>query len=513
MKKKIYLLIIPCVMIAGKTLGQQQTPDKTIPIDFKTLQSTYDKNEIDKGKTFVIQISNINRNLYKVTGVKTETDYNSAVPAALTGIKLPEYLYNQMPNQTAMKALPGGGARTSAQILADIKVDLKTINDAGDNINKSTILFNEITHLSKNCADDSQTIINKAVAKCNAYLGQNLAANQVAAALELFLNSKIDDATAALKKLQDDITDYETAAQKELNNGHADYLKNLDQAKKQSQDPHLSRSNKQAALQTVSDYQEKVNGFTADKATLSSMIDQIKANQTKAQSAVQDMQKFRQDDKIYTVVKLFQKVANPDSYIFTSELIKAKTDEISYVITIEPTDINDCPGMNSIKTVTVTVKVNGGLKIDFSTGAFVNFGSKDFLGQTYYYQNIDADNRQILSANRGSRALFSIGALMHFYKRSTAPVKLGGSLGVSTSANLADLNFHVGPSLFIGSKNRIVLTGGMTLKSSSLLDENLKTNTPYTKLQSPDAIPTVSVFPTRGWFLALTYNFTKLPNK
>jgi len=38
-------------------------------------------------------------------------------------------------------------------------------------------------------------------------------------------------------------------------------------------------------------------------------------------------------------------------------------------------------------------------------------------------------------------------------------------------------------------------------------------NTSNTRLESPDAISTVSVFPTAGYFFSFTYNFTKLPAK
>ena len=89
-------------------------------------------------------------------------------------------------------------------------------------------------------------------------------------------------------------------------------------------------------------------------------------------------------------------------------------------------------------------------------------------------------------------------------------VKVGGSLGVSTTADFADLNFHAGPSLIIGDKDRFILTAGLTLKSSKVLDQGLDVDQVYNNLKLPDDVPTVSVFPKAGWFIGVSYNINLL---
>lgn len=198
-----------------------------------------------------------------------------------------------------------------------------------------------------------------------------------------------------------------------------------------------------------------------------------------------------------------------NTFTYTSEVMTAITDEVKFTLTIEPTEINTCD-LNGKRIIVVKVKVKGGLKIDFSTGAFFNGGSNKFLGNTYYYRNIDENSRLITTAERGSRNMLSVGALMHFYRRSVKKVNLAGSVGVSTTANLSDLNFHIGPSVLLGRKDRIAISAGLTLKSSPVLDRQLEVDKVYSKLQSPDEIPTVQAFPVAGYFFAITYNFSKL---
>ena len=105
--------------------------------------------------------------------------------------------------------------------------------------------------------------------------------------------------------------------------------------------------------------------------------------------------------------------------------------------------------------------------------------------------------------------MLSVGALMHFYKRTTSCAKIGGSIGVSTTADFETLNFHAGPSIIIGNENRFIITGGITLKSSQQLDRQLEMKKTYGTNESPDEIPTVSFFPKVGAFIAITYNVSR----
>lgn len=490
MKHLNLLLTLILFMAVATTLAQ--APDKTITVNFKDLQKKYEET-IKNKQTFVVQVTNINRSLYKIDGVMTETNYNTALPTALTGIKLPSFFYTTSPNKT-----DGAAAPSKSDLLESIKAGMDKIKRDARDLDNATLLYNELLHLQKNCADTQQTIIDKAMKKVNAYLHDNdedygnKTSDQLRVELQTYLLGLRKSADSTATQIQRDLVKYET-----------------DEAKKiaEQRDSDLKKLNKGS-----SDYQKRVKDIEAiyqdDMKAFAVIVTDLKINMDKAFATIEDMRKFEKDDKIYALVKLFNLVYNASSFTYTSEVITAHTDEIKYIITIEPTELNTCD--NAKKIIEIKVKVENGFKMDFSTGLFVNSGNANFLGQSYYYINTDDTHRQILTADRGSRALVSVGALMHFYKRSLSAVKLGGSLGVSTTAAVTDLLFHAGPSLFIGSENRVVISGGLTLKSSSLLDQKLQTNTIYTKLQSPDAIPTVSVFPRAGYFISLTYNFTAL---
>jgi hypothetical protein len=118
----------------------------------------------------------------------------------------------------------------------------------------------------------------------------------------------------------------------------------------------------------------------------------------------------------------------------------------------------------------------------------------------------------IKSKNVGNRALLSIGALMHVYKRSNANLKIAGSAGVSTSTGLEGLNFHLGPSLIFMKKERVILSAGVTFRESAYLDQSYQVNMPYSIKELPKDIPTLKKFPSVGFFLSLTYNLSSLTN-
>lgn len=352
--------------------------------------------------------------------------------------------------------------------------------------------------------------------KTNEYLTNNTSLGSITPVkmqerLQNYLYQLRKDAEQLSANVNRLVDQYQASASNDLDELNKHYNKQL-RENQQALKTTLTTEQKSRATDLITKYEQQIAHFAENKTILVNSIEELKQNQAKAQSTIEDMRKFEKEDKVYAIVNLFNRLIDASTFEYTSELITAKTDEIKYTITIEPTELNTC-GINGKKIIEVVTKVNKGLKIDFSTGIFLNSGSENFIGRTYYYENIDTESRKIVSADRGSRLLLSVGALMHFYKRSTHKVKVGGSLGVSTTAALSDLMVHVGPSLLISNKNRIVLSGGITLKTSSLLDQKLQLDTVYTNLKSPDDIPTVSVFPTAGAFFSLTYNFTKLPSK
>ena len=90
---------------------------------------------------------------------------------------------------------------------------------------------------------------------------------------------------------------------------------------------------------------------------------------------------------------------------------------------------------------------------------------------------------------------------------------LAFSPGLSTSAGFDQLNFHLGVSLIFGNKNRLLVTGGLTLRETKILDRNFDLDTAYETSALPESPPTISVFPKAGYFISLTYNFSKFKSE
>lgn len=466
---KTYLVTCLPILFLFPQWTNGQIPDKVIAVDFQNLKSSYEET-IDHNTTFSVHLKNINRNLYKINGIKTETYYNAAVPTMLTGIKIPSYLYQASSGISMADSSFKTRSSSLYQQLSQIQSFFEAIKLTAKTLDNSIFLYNDLAHLSKSCKTHSQ-IVSDAVNSVKLYhQGANGSVSEIRTQLEQYLLKQRTDAINAFQRAVIAVDKYEKELQKDIDS-----------------DP-------------------KINEDAAK------VIERLRENLSKAEATIEEMRKFEKDDKVFILLRLFDMLQAPGTFEYTSEIIKVKTDEVKYTITIEPSELNLC-AVNSKKVIEITVIAKSGLKLDFSTGIFVSGGSNDFLGQTYYYEGIDADNRMIRAAERTNRNMLSIGALMHLYKRSTDVIKWGGSVGVSTTASFTDLNFHAGPSLFICNKNRIVLTSGLALRSSNLLDNRFKVGQSYLKTKTPDAIPTVTQFPMAGYFFSLTYNFSKLPAK
>lgn len=166
-------------------------------------------------------------------------------------------------------------------------------------------------------------------------------------------------------------------------------------------------------------------------------------------------------------------------------------------------------GIPSKRVIKVRAMTAGGLKVDFSTGAFFNWGDNNFLGPSYYYEKRSDTTKVILETERSKRNMLSVGALMHISTRMNTYIRPAASFGVSTTLSFETLNFHGGVSGIIGKPgkpDRIILTVGITLKESELLNNRYRLN--EVRDDYPDTVPTSKNFPLRGGFFSLTYNLT-----
>ena len=91
------IILCNCHVSAQTTLSTDTNYDKII-IDFKDLSSFKATDILEKGKTYVFELKNVNRHIYKVESSLSQTDFNITVPSVFKGIKLPAYLNLSLPN-------------------------------------------------------------------------------------------------------------------------------------------------------------------------------------------------------------------------------------------------------------------------------------------------------------------------------------------------------------------------------------------------------------------------------
>jgi hypothetical protein len=197
---------------------------------------------------------------------------------------------------------------------------------------------------------------------------------------------------------------------------------------------------------------------------------------------------------------------NEAEWTFEVSPEKMKSDENEFKISILPKENLQCTPLK--RTYQVEIRPGSGLKIDFSSGFFANFGGNDFKDQGYHYDSIPSEpGKYKIVRNRNQDVLFpSIGALMHIYRRTGREFNWSGSFGISTK-DLEKINYHVGGSLIFGYSQRFVLSAGVTLTRAVLLDNKYEVGQLIDKAGAPDVIPT-GTYNRIGFFASFTYNLT-----
>jgi len=194
---------------------------------------------------------------------------------------------------------------------------------------------------------------------------------------------------------------------------------------------------------------------------------------------------------------------NEANYTYYSAFQTIDKDLVTFTIDLTSKEETDCPIVP--KRYEVKIRSKKGLKIDFSTGVLFNFGGNDFLDQTYSYQNIEGTESVQIIKNDNKNFLFpSAGALMHIYTRNGTDFQPTLSFGVSTQ-EFSKLNYHLGSSLIFGFSQRVIISSGLTLGQTLLIEDGYKVGQILLKTAAPESIPT-SNFNRIGYFFAFTYN-------
>lgn len=122
-----------------------------------------------------------------------------------------------------------------------------------------------------------------------------------------------------------------------------------------------------------------------------------------------------------------------------------------------------------IKTRSLNLFSKGGFKINTSVALTLNnFGSKS--------KDFFIDENSIIGEDTGNGSTPNLSTMINFYPVISENFNIGGSFGVSipVSGEARGINFLLGPTIFLGSKSRLSLSGGVAYGTVTKLKNGLE---------------------------------------
>lgn len=122
-----------------------------------------------------------------------------------------------------------------------------------------------------------------------------------------------------------------------------------------------------------------------------------------------------------------------------------------------------------IKTRSLKLFSKGGFKINSSVALTLNsFGSK---AKDFYI-----DENGIIGEDIGNGSTPNLSTMINFYPVISENFNIGGSFGISIpiSGETRGINFLLGPTIFLGSKSRLSLSGGLAYGTVNRLTQGLE---------------------------------------
>ncbi|RBQ11526.1 hypothetical protein DRW42_03425 [Pedobacter miscanthi] len=501
-------------------------------IDFKKDTSQINTLKIKTGSRLGLKISNINKKLYTIDNTVTQTSYNETAPALFelfSKAKLPD----ENPPSSAFTAedfkLFTSSQISNAKLQAPMAKKLTELNELYSNTaetlienEKKLIAFGETYKEVKNILR-YQMILKSLQNDCDRPFTEirnrvfeetkNAFTNSTMAPEDRLLLDAPDYAIipGVLERYFDKIIEADVRAPyKELTN-------DFSPSKRDQLDKNITKINaligeltgpiesdkklKETAKTVVVTLKDLGSGSKLSQLYKDNMDHYAKIDITKLNS---DMEAFNATAR-FEVINDF-KYFNEGNWTYIVDPQPIEDDLTVITVNIKAKEAVTCSQL--MRSYIYKIRPKGGLKIDFSTGLFINYGGNDFKDQTYRYDPIEGNTtQQKIVKNDSKNAIFpSVGALMHIYRRTGSEVKLAGAFGLSTR-DLERINYHAGASLIFGTSKRFILSAGATLTKATLITDKYQDGQVIDKAGAPEAIPTAS-FSRFGFFGAFTYNLS-----
>lgn len=474
---------IATLLIAFTVNAQTQLIQTDTLIVYDFLKPDVPKNvRISHGKTIQFKIRNINRTLYNYNFSQQVSNFNTSIPP----------IFNSFTSAT----LPASGTNEALGAAADTSGFQKAytaFKGRARAMTEISILQNNLQYLLQNCSDSFVVIRQSAYRIVAAYEGTGITSlPEAISKTRIKINQQLENIHADYSLL---LVEYEkiktkTTEQKAI----ADQLTGqLSKAK----DPE------KAKLITDLAKQNKI----VSEANMA--FSDAKAKFDEATKLNDEVDKFITSKGIEAVLTTIENF-NESNFAVYSPVYTASGDEIIVNFAIDPKGNLPCQAPYATFKRDVTIKVKGGLKLDFSSGLFLNFAfnRNNFFDQSYRLDSVAGhpDQKKIVRNHNRNMAIPSIGALLHIYRRSGTSFNWGGAFGASIS-NEARANYHGGVSMIFGRDQRVVLSSGLTYCKATLLSSRYEENQVIPLEPLIDPVPTEDFY-RLGWFFCFSYNIT-----
>lgn len=195
---------------------------------------------------------------------------------------------------------------------------------------------------------------------------------------------------------------------------------------------------------------------------------------------------------------------SPVYYVFTSAqpiYVKNDVDELEFLIRVG----GNKDDVSVLKPFVKNLKVEGGLKLDFSVGLVTKFISDD-----KYFFATDGNLQQRDKSEFFDAVTPGIASMMHFYRRTHKDVAFGGMFGINADLKeLTDVNlgFLAGASAILGRSHKVIVSTGISYSKVNRLKEGeFKVGTAYKDTKIDDVVERVL---RPSWFIAISLNLAK----
>lgn len=221
--------------------------------------------------------------------------------------------------------------------------------------------------------------------------------------------------------------------------------------------------------------------------------------------------------KLMGQIIFIQTMLNPAHFtiVYETHSIAENADYVKYNFEFKPNTIlnNNLPQGVSPSNLELAFQIHEGAKFDISSGFVLDYGLVD--PSFYYDRTSDPTGEKVYVRKNGDGGNVNPAIAIFFngYKRTSTNFKLGGALGAGLSNN-ARFRLYAGPSLIVGRKERVIISGGISFGAVSRLADGYTENMELEDSPSlPTSVPTVLDRYKMGLYFGVGFNLTGKENK